>query len=190
MCCRPPRPLRRAWQRAGGDARHRLLANAAPALVTARAAPSRFTPREGSGAPQGAPYSALVRRSARLAMTRSPRGAPPAAFFGSGPRFSQPIRPGLQRAPRAGVIVPPGRVPEPPETPADEAGGAGAAQANALSRIRPGTAWADLRPRIPLAPSIQRHRLTPLDEQGADRVRAVFCAGISFFRKVIPADLS
>ena len=47
---------------------------------------------------------------------------------------------GRQRAPRTGVIVPPGRVPEPPGCPADEAKPAGAAQANDAFVIRPGTA--------------------------------------------------
>ena len=37
-----------------------------------------------------------------------------------------------------------------------------------------------LRPRIPLAPSNQRHRLTPLCEQGAHRISAVFATGITF----------
>src|ERR1051325_2324257 len=75
---------------------------------------------------------------------------------------------GIQRAPRAGVIVPPGRVPEPPECPADEARRAGTAQANVGSTafIRSGTALAHLRLRIPPAPSNQRHRLTPLGERG------------------------
>jgi addiction module HigA family antidote len=32
--------------------------------------------------------------------------------------------------------------------------------------------------------------LTPLDEQGASRIRAVFRAGINYFREVIPADVA
>jgi hypothetical protein len=48
--------------------------------------------------------------------------------------------------------VPPGRVPEPPECPADEAEPAGAALANAPSHS-PRDRLPDLRPRIPLAPS-------------------------------------
>src|SRR6185369_10633253 len=50
---------------------------------------------------------------------------------------------GIQRAPRTGVIVPPGRVPEPPECPADEARRAGTAQANVGSTpsSAPGPPW-------------------------------------------------
>src|SRR3954468_19716749 len=60
-------------------------------------------------------------------------------WLSSGPCLRVPaIRPGRQRAPRTGVIVPPGWVPEPPGSPADEAGRAGAAQADDF--VRPGTA--------------------------------------------------
>ncbi len=79
----------------------------------------------------------------------------------------------------------PGRVPKPPECPADEAGPAGAAQADRLRPPRDRSP--DLRPRIPLAPSIRRHRLTPLDEQGASRIiRRIWRAGITFFRRSYP----
>ena len=60
----------------------------------------------------------------------------------------------------------------PPEGPADEAGRAGATPirgpdfAGAGLRDRQPV----LRPRLPLAPSIQRQRLTPLDEQGARNI--------------------
>src|SRR5947209_19403956 len=94
---------------------------------------------------------------------------------------------GRQRAPRTGAVVPPGRVPKPPECPADEAGRAGAAQANGVSAIRPGTAWPDLRPRIPPAPSNQRHRLTPLDEQGTRIIGEDFLACITFFLLLLPS---
>src|SRR4051794_7623294 len=98
---------------------------------------------------------------------------------GSGPRVAYPVtKPARQRAPRAGVIVPPGRVPKPPECPADEAGPAGAAQASGVSAVHSRRLRPVLRPRLRLAPSNQRHRLTPLDEQGA-----VVCSPIVGFVK-------
>ena len=59
-----------------------------------------------------------------------------------------------------------GRSPDAARAPADEAKHPGAAPAKA--RISPGARhrvrWPDLRPRIPFAPSSERHRLTPLSE--------------------------
>ena len=124
----------------------------------------------------------------------SPRGAPPAALA-SASRPSAPVRAcvsrchsGRQRAPRTGTVVSPGRFPEPP----------GSRGESPTRRRRTSWLWLnhrrplrdlrpDLRPRLPLAPSNQRHRLTPLDEQGASRIRAVLRAGITFFREVILA---
>src|SRR3954453_14372783 len=108
-----------------------------------------------AGSPAVAPLGALLRLSA------SPFGIRPAPVRACVSRCQA----GRQRAPRTGAVLPPGRVPKPPGRPADEAGRAGAAQANALALAR--DRLPDLRPRIPLAPSTQRHRLTPLDEQGA-----------------------
>ena len=102
--------------------------------------------KEGSGAPRGAPTFHACDAWASLAKGRSPRGAPLAALgialrqcFSSGPRLRVPAnKPGRQRAPRAGAVVPPGRVPKPPESPADEAK---TRRRRASGRLRPpGTA--------------------------------------------------
>src|SRR6185369_5385343 len=93
---------------------------------------------------------------------------------------------GIQRAPRTGVIVPPGRVPEPPEGPADEAERAGAAQADVGFPLhQPRDRLPVLRPRVPLAPSNQRHRLTPLDEQGLRIIGEDFPACVTSHADVI-----
>ena len=67
-----------------------------------------------------------------------------------------------------GIVVSPGGAPTPPEGPADEAGRAGATpiQGPDFSGAGLRDLGPFLRSRLPLAPSIQRHRLTPLDEQG------------------------
>jgi len=93
-------------------------------------APSLASPKRGDGAPGNAgaceaPGAAanhpgtLARRAASSSdRGGAPPGAPFAVFFSPGPRFlrleakaSVPV----QRAPRTGVVVPPGRAPEPPE---------------------------------------------------------------------------
>src|SRR4051812_24977368 len=59
-----------------------------PVLFAAPGAPSSFSPPRnkvrGVERRKAHQRSALVRRGARLAKTRSPRGAPPAAILGSG----------------------------------------------------------------------------------------------------------
>jgi hypothetical protein len=99
--------------------------------------------------------------------------------------------PGRQRAPRAGVLVPQGGPRSRPSagvtSPSPQAPHK---LVSGCPNTCPGTAWPDLRPRIPLAPSSERHRLTPLNEQGAERIRPVLRAGITFFERVIPADVN
>ena len=138
----PPEKMR------GAERRQALVRNAAP-VVRLAAGPISGSPEMTAGyaarCASRRSAAALARSFRVLAQLRA--ALPPA------------IRPGLQRAPRAGVIVPPGRVPKPPECPADEAEPAGAAQAGpAFAPRQPRDRLADLRPRLPLAPSIRRHR--------------------------------
>src|SRR4051794_32531779 len=65
------------------------------------------------------------------------------------------------------ALVPPGGAPTPPEAGVTSPGRRRRASEWRLSHS-PRDRLAHLRPRIPLAPSTQRHRLTPLDEQGGD----------------------
>jgi hypothetical protein len=111
---------------------------------------SQPSPNEGSGAPQGAPIvracearRVLGDQDARLAalhqrLQQAPLGLCPAPGRACVSRYHS----GRQRAPRTGAVVPPGRVPEPPECPADEAEPAGAAQAGfgSTAAANPGTA--------------------------------------------------
>ena len=97
---------------------------------------------------EGAPIrlAHALRIAARVCETRSPRGAPPAALaiasrlcLSSGPRLRVPaIRPGHQRAPRTGAVIPPGRVPKPPGCEVTSPDRAGAAQV-ALAQPPPPT---------------------------------------------------
>jgi len=82
--------------------------------------------------------TALVRRGACLTIGTLASRRSTCGIFRLRSALLPAIRPGLQRAPRAGVLLPPGRVPKPPECPADEAERAGAAQADHF--VRPGTA--------------------------------------------------
>ena len=116
---------------------------------------------EGSRAPEGAgaerrtrgvPRGHACLRIARDAqpMTRAGRASRRSAAalgiasrlcLSSGPCLRVPaIRPVRQRAPRTGVLVPPGRVPKPPGSPADNRDPQAPRQ-RMLLRIRPGTAW-------------------------------------------------
>src|SRR5205085_2616395 len=108
-----------------------------------------------AGSPTGAPLDALLR----------------CLPYGIGPRFQQRAY-ALPSASSWQEDIASGRSPDAARAPADEAGHPGTAPAKA--RISPGarlgTAWPDLRPRIPFAPSSERHRLTPLDEQGEARI--------------------
>ena len=111
------------------------------ARMSARVCPEfRRTPkrREGGGAPRGATHPSTPFGVRALALGASPLGAPLRRFPIPGPRFqvhvSSPLglwrrrlitalrlkakeaRDGpVQRAPRRGVVMPPGRVPGPPE---------------------------------------------------------------------------
>ena len=77
--------------------------------------------------------------------------------------------------------------PGPPEC-RDDARPAGTAQAGwALPHPAPKASACSPAARLQLAPSIRRHRLTPLDEQGAIKIRADSEAGINYFRGLIPA---
>src|SRR4051812_25314396 len=105
---------------------------------------------EGSRAPAGAGAERRTRdpprgrahlRIAGDDRPDTPAGAPhgaPLRHFSAPVRASPGDQAGLERAPRAGVVVPPGRVPKPPGWRADEAHRAGAAPADD-SALR--TAW-------------------------------------------------
>jgi hypothetical protein len=149
-----PLPLPRRGEQ---SADRRWCGSAAPDDPLSRVDPSPGSPRDDRPMTRaGAPLGALQRLSA----------PPLGRCLSSGPRLRVPaIRPGRQRAPRTPAVVPAGRVPKPPGWQADEAHRAGAAQAEPPGPPR--DRLPDLRPRLPLAPSNQRHRLTPLDEQGA-----------------------
>jgi hypothetical protein len=97
------------------------------------------------------------------------------------------IKPGLQRAPRAGVIVPPGRVPKPPDCVLCVSTPAGAAPSRCGCPHRPPDLSAHLHARLRPTPPPRRLMMAPRGEQGADKIRPVFLeAGITFFREVIP----
>ena len=85
--------------------------------------------REGGEAPGGAtPSSRLFRRRAarlgRVVRTRTPPGASPRRLFRPRAALASSAHDvgSVQQAPRARVIVPVGRSPEAPGSPADEAG--------------------------------------------------------------------
>jgi hypothetical protein len=125
----------------------------------------------------GAPLDALLRLSASLSRC-----------FSSVRACVSRCQAGRQRAPRTGVIVPPGRVPKPPECRVTSPDAQAPHKRMRLPHS-PRDRSPVLRPRIPLAPSNQRHRLTPLDEQGARIIRPDFPACVTSPDRDMPSRL-
>jgi hypothetical protein len=150
--------------------------------------PRSFGKPEGSGAPAGATH--FLRASWKAQRVRNASHARLPAlrlrrFSAVGPRlgfWADRAQNLFSDAPRARVVLPGGRSPEAPGSPADEAGPAGAAFAGRISREfrRPTCPARRRRAKQPACPIARRHRSTPLDEQDSFSMRPDSWAGISF----------